>query len=162
MKLPIITTLIIALGFLSFAITEAKVYRWKDASGVIHYSSTPPKPTEKVSDLKNDLRITDNKSIAHKNHQETTTKKENKKNIRSKKTRKRNYCNGQRRNLALLKRNLKVKWIENGKSIKLSADQRHEKLRSLENSINADCSFGEEGEDNRKHRRGNDPDQNND
>jgi hypothetical protein len=86
--------------------------------------------------------------MAHKNQQETkaTTKKENKKNARSKKTKKRNYCDGQRRNLALLKRNLKVKWIENGKSTELNAEQRNDKLHSLEDSINSDCSFGEEGD----------------
>ena len=154
MKLPIITTLIIALGFLTATITEAKVYQWKDATGIMHYSSTPPKPTEKISDLKDDIRITDNKAMAHKSQPETKATTKNK-NTRSKKTRKRNYCDGQRRNLALLKRNLKVKWIENGKSTALSSEQRKDKLRSLEDSINTDCSFAEEAEKNEDNRRSN-------
>ncbi len=159
MKLPIITTLVIALSFLSVTITEAKVYKWKDAEGIMHYSSTPPKPTEKVSDLKDDLRITDNKAIAHKSQAEnkTDTEANKKKQARDKKRKKRNYCNGQRKNLELLKRNLNVKWIEKGKSTKLSAEQREDKLRSLEDSITANCSYGEEAEDRRKHRRSNKP-----
>ncbi|MCK5812958.1 MAG: DUF4124 domain-containing protein [Cocleimonas sp.] len=158
MKLPTITTFIIALSFLTVAITEAKVYQWKDESGVTHYSSTPPRPKEKISDLRDDLRITDNKAIAHKTTQETKSlnEKEKKKNARSKKTKKRNYCDGQRRNLELLKRNINVKWIQNGKSTKLSSEQRNDKLRSLEDSISNDCSFGEEGE-RREQKRNNRP-----
>ncbi len=151
MKLPIITTLIITLSFLVSTVTEAKIYKWKDAAGIIHYSSTPPKPSEKISDLKDDFRITDNKAVAHKNQQ--GTKEENKKKARSKKTKKRDYCNGQRRNLALLKRNLKVKWIQNGKSIELNPEQRQDKLRSLEDSINNDCSFGEDGQEREERRK---------
>ncbi|HFC93251.1 MAG TPA: DUF4124 domain-containing protein [Leucothrix mucor] len=159
MKLPIMITLVIALGFLSVTITEAKVYKWKDAEGVMHYSSVPPKPTEKVSDLKDDLRITDNKAVAHKSKAEnnTDTEANKKKKNREKKRKKRNYCNGQRRNLELLKRNLNVKWIEKGKSTKLSAEQRKDKLRSLEDSISTNCSYGEEAEDRREHKRSNKP-----
>jgi len=159
MKLPIITTLVIALGFLTVTITEAKVYKWKDAEGVMHYSSTPPKPTEKISELKDDLRITDNKAMAHKPQAEAKTDAEadEKKKARDKKRKKRNYCNGQRKNLALLKRNLNVKWIEKGKSTKLSAEQRKDKLRSLENSISTDCSYGDAGIDRSKEKRSNKP-----
>ncbi len=146
MKLPIITTVIITLSFLVFTLAEAKVYKWKDAEGIVHYSSTPPKPSEKISDLKEDL------PLAHKSQQETK-KEENNKNTRSKRTRKRDYCNGQRRNLALLKRNLKVKWVQNGKSTRLNAEQRQDKIRSLEDSINDDCSFGENRQEREEERR---------
>ena len=156
MKLPIITTLVIALSFLTVTITEAKVYKWKDAEGVLHYSSTPPKPTEKVSDLKDDLRITDNKAAAHKPQAAKSAKKANEKKIaRDKKRKKRNYCNGQRKNFELLKRNLNVKWIEGGKSKKLSPEQRKNKLRSLEENIRTDCSYGEEAETEGKYYKNN-------
>ena len=161
MKLPIITTLIIALSVLTATLTEAKVYKWQDANGVVHYSSSPPKPDEKFSGLKDDLRITDNKSAADKGAEETQKVSEadkkitEKKQARSEKERKQNYCDGQRRNLALLKRNLNVKWIENGKSTDLNSEQRNEKLRALEDSISADCTYGEEGEERLKHRQNN-------
>ena len=155
MKLPIITTLIIALSFLVFTLAEAKVYKWKDAEGVVHYSSTPPKPSEKISDLKEDLHITDNKALAHKSQRETkaSAKEENNKKSHSQKTKKRNYCNGLRRNLVLLKRNLKVKWVQNGKSTELNAEQRQDKLRSLEESIDNECSFGEDGQEREEEER---------
>jgi hypothetical protein len=161
MKLPIITTLAIALSVLTATLVEAKVYKWQDADGVIHYASTPPKPDEKISGLKDDLRITDNRSAAHKNEQETQNNDEiNKKNKeqkqnRNEKERKQNYCDGQRRNLTLLKRNLKVKWIENGKSTELNSEQRNEKLRALEDSISADCTYGKAGEEKLKHQQKN-------
>jgi len=161
MKLPIITTLAIALSIATVTLVEAKVYKWQDANGVVHYSSAPPKPNEKVSGLKDDLRITDNKSAAHKGEEETQTdsqtdkKAPEQKQARSEKQRKQNYCDGQRRNFALLKRNLKVKWVENGKSTELSSEQRNEKLRTLEDSISADCTYGEAGEESLKHRQEN-------
>jgi hypothetical protein len=144
MKLPIITTLVIALGFLAASITDAnKVYKWKDAEGVMHYSSTPPKPTERVSDLKNNLRVTNNKEDTHKPQKETKPRIEkNTKRVSNKAKRlQRQYCNNQRKNLRLLKRKLNVKWIKNGKSNKLNDKQRKDKIRSLENSINADCLY---------------------
>jgi hypothetical protein len=153
MKLPIIITLAIALSVLTATLTEAKVYKWQDANGVVHYSSAPPKPNEKVSGLKDNLRITDNKSAAHKGAEEMQKDSESNKEItkkkqaRSEKERKQNYCDGQRRNFALLKRNLNVKWIENGKSTDLNSEQRNEKLRALEDSISADCTYEEAGEE---------------
>ena len=150
MKLPLITTLAIALGFLSVTFTEAKVYKWKDAEGVMHYSSVPPKPTEKITHLKDDLKITDNKAIADdaseedKPKEKTEEKKErtngNEDIEKANLTNKQNFCDGQRKNLELLKRNHKVKWIENGKDTELTADQRKDKIRLLEDSVNNDCN----------------------
>lgn len=160
MKLPIITTFAIALSIATVTFVEAKVYKWQDANGVVHYSSSPPKPDEKVSGLKDDLRITDNRSVTssseedQKNNQPKKEIKEQKQ-ARSEKERKQNYCDGQRRNLALLQKNLKVKWVQNGKSVELNSEQRNEKLRALENSISADCTYGEEGEERLKRKQEN-------
>ncbi len=154
MQSPTILSLILTLSLLTISTAEAKIYQWKDAAGITHYSATPPKPTEKISDLKDDLRITDNKAVAYKGNENKHSTKSSKQKMRSEKTRKRNFCDGQRRNLALLKRNLKVKWIENGKSTELNAEQRQDKLRELENSISNDCSYGDEAEreNNRKNK----------
>lgn len=157
MKLPTITTLIITLFFLSPTLTQAKVYTWKDKNGITHYSATPPRPNEKISNLKDDLRITDNKAKAHQaqqtNPKETTpnAEEEAKKERRIATRKKRNYCDGQRKNLALLKRNPNVKWIENGKSTPLTKEQHNDKIRALEDSISTDCSYGDEATERRQH-----------
>ncbi|HIO93090.1 MAG TPA: DUF4124 domain-containing protein [Leucothrix mucor] len=155
MKLPIITTLIIALGFLSITIAEAKVYTWTDATGVIHYSATPPKPTEKVSNLKDDLRITDNKiastKIKEQKEDKTPSKEKQTNHINSDKNKaqikarkKRGFCNSQRKNLNLLSKHKKVNWVQNGESKPLNSEQRRNKIRAIEQSIHANCSYGED------------------
>ncbi len=147
MKLPIITTLTLVLFFLGFTFVEAEIFQWKDDTGIIHYSSTPPKPTEKISHLKGNIRFTDNKAMAYKNHQKakSSPEKDNKKDIRSKKRKKRNYCNGQRRSLLLLK--TKIRHQKKGKSTTLSSKQRKNKIRSLKESIRSRCS----SENSKKH-----------
>lgn len=153
MKRPIIATFAIALGFLSITMTEAKVFTWTDASGVKHYSSVPPRPKEKVSNLSDDLRITDNKSAAPKEKEadkkdsaEKKTDANKKANNKTKKLPlnqaevKQHYCDNQQKNLMLLTQNTSVKWIEKGKETKLTDKQRKEKIRSIHKNIAEDCS----------------------
>ena len=156
MKLSIITTLVIAIGFITITVAEAKIYSWTDISGEKHYSSTPPKPTEKVSNLKDDLRLTDNKFAAikvqiDKKSLDKRTKPERMNGSASplniKTSLKRNLCRSQRRNLGLLKKNRKVNWVQNGKSTTLNSEQRTDKIRILEDSIRMDCSFEEDQRD---------------
>lgn len=156
MKLPLITTLVIAISFLTITIVEAKIYTWKDASGQMHYSATPPKPTEKISNLKDDLQITDNSSIAllSKKKPLSFVKKEKPERINGsddkskiKTTHTRNLCRSQRRNLSLLEKNRKVNWVKGGKSKRLNSEQRKDQIRILEDSIRMDCSFGGERKD---------------
>lgn len=156
MKLPTITTLVIAAGFLTITIAEAKIYTWTDGSGEKHYSATPPKPTEKVSNLKDNLQLTDNTFAATKVPKNTKLLEkeakperingnDNKSKVKT--SSKRNLCRSQRRNLSLLEKNRKVNWVQNGKSKPLNSEQRKDKIRILENSIRMDCSFNEEPRD---------------
>ncbi|MCK5903316.1 MAG: DUF4124 domain-containing protein [Cocleimonas sp.] len=141
MKLPIITTLFIALSFLFITLAEAKVYQWKDAAGITHYSATPPRPNEKISNLKDDIRITDNKSVAYKKRK--TSKRTTKQPEKKTEEIKQNFCNHQQSNLALLTDNINVKWIEKGKETKLTTKQREDKILLLRQSIKIDCNFNE-------------------
>lgn len=146
MKQPIIATFIIALSFLSLTIVEAKVYTWTDDSGIKHYSSVPPRPKEKVSNLSDNLRITDNSSTAPKvEKKQDIAEKKPSKGIKKKRPlnqaeAKQHYCDNQKNNLMLLTENTHVKWIEKGNETQLTNEQRKHKIRDLHKSIAEDCS----------------------
>ncbi len=146
MKLPINITLLVAVGFLTITTLEAKtkVYTWKDASGEMHYSAFPPKPTEKVSSLKDDMRIPDNKENTDKSLEKDKITEnvvnETQKN-RDERNKRLKYCENQYKNIELLKSNKMVKWInKDGKSEILTTEQRKFKLQSLKINIRNNCS----------------------
>ncbi len=154
MKLSIISMLVIALGF--FTIAEAKVYTWIDASGEKHYSGTPPKPNEKISNLKDNLRIVDNKFtatkikkvtklLAKKVKPERMNGSDNKDKV--KKSTKRKLCRSQRKKLNMLKRYRKANWALGSKSKRLNNKQRQDRIRILKESIRMYCLFTKEQRD---------------
>ena len=156
MKLPIITTLVIALCFLTITIAEAKIYTWTDDSGEKHYSATPPKSAERISNLKDDLRIVDNKfaatkvpkkteSLIKKAKPERINGSDNKSEV--KRSNKRNFCRSQRGNLSMLKKNHKINWVKSGKNKTLNNKQRKDKILILEENIRMNCSFSGERRD---------------
>jgi hypothetical protein len=146
MKLPTITTCVIALFFLSSTTINAKVYTWKDENGITHYAATPPRPSEKISQLTDDLRLINNKATTQHTKQEesiASTKNDAKKKPHVSKEKNRDYCEEKQKNLILLKKHTQVKWIENGKNTKLSKEQRKDKIHSLEENIRTDCSYND-------------------
>jgi len=132
---------------------HAKIYKWVDAKGVVHYSATPPKTKKiakkKVKDIENKIRFAAGKSKSVKNnvkHKAVKTNKavkeqENNDSELSPPSKKLvDYCKTQKLNLKALKGNFRNVWVDpSGKKTKLNQKQRQEKVDYLKNRIKQDC-----------------------
>lgn len=151
MKKIILMTCISALT-LTFSInTYAKIYKWTDTKGVVHYSATPPaskkKAKEEVKNIESKIRFAAGKhrssKVAKKEKStENNQKKEKDETELSPPDKKLlDYCKSQRSNLKSLKNNFRNIWVDQtGKRTKLNQKQRQEKVDYLANRIKQDCA----------------------
>ena len=140
---------------LSYSVTtQAKIYKWTDQQGVIHYSATPPvvnSAKTKVEDIESKIRSHAGKASTQSTRtyntydtQQKLAKKKNKGQSIEEKLKGPNkrlvaYCMGQRRNLEQIKNNYRTTWVEKGKKVKLDQAQRKEKAKYLADQISKNC-----------------------
>lgn len=140
MKRVIITALAISFSALSL-IAEAKIYKWKDDKGQVHYASTPPKPHEKNFDLEKDLSFFSKAATAVPDNVDEKMDEKQKTNHKLKKSSEKRlkFCHQERRNLTLLKKNSTVTWIEKDKETQLSGKLLEDKIQTVEKNIKINC-----------------------
>lgn len=141
-----ITTLALTIGL---ATAQAKIYKWTDANGQIHYTAQPPvqkKLRDKATNIEDKIRANAGKYRPSANKQKVAANKEktnddtdtelsgpNKKLIK--------YCKSQRSNVNQLKKNFRNVWIDvKGKKTTLSQEQRKKKVAELQKKIKEECS----------------------
>ena len=146
----------ILLASISFAIltlntaAHAKIYKWTDAKGVIHYSATPPAQAQKTKfkDIEEKIRFAVGKAPADEDKantnasttNEATSKEEKDPKLSPPSKKLISYCKTQRANLAALKTNFNNIWVEpNGTRKKLNQKERKEKVQYLIKKITEEC-----------------------
>ena len=152
-KKSVILTSITTLLILSVN-THAKIYKWTDANGQVHYTAQPPAQTKqrtiKATNIEEQIKAKAGKYRAPK----STTKvaaKDDDTNVDSEKKSEDDlagpnkqlvkYCNGQRDNLKQLKKNFRNIWIDaKGKKTNLTQEQRKEKVSMLQEEIDSNCA----------------------
>lgn len=139
---------IISLSALFFAISTnvatAKIYKWTDANGSVHYSATPPKTKVKAKDIEDKILYAAGKPkypSADKAEGKSSAKnqvKDEKLAGPGKKLIK--YCKQQRTNLRKLKDNFNTRWVDSsGKTTQLTQKQRKDKVKEIKKSITTGC-----------------------
>jgi len=146
------TTLLVLMS----ANTHAKIYKWTDANGQVHYTAQPPAQSKKrikVTDIEAEIKSKAGKYRPSKTASTTTTaatddaqssttdetKSEEKISGPDKQLVK--YCKGQKNNIAQLRKNFRNVWIDStGKKSKLSQEQRKEKITKIQNQMKEHCS----------------------
>lgn len=139
MKLTTFSIFYISLSLLLVSIAEAKIYKWKDDKGQVHYASTPPKADIKTSILTKDLLFINKNEPVSKNKQTNKSLKTNNQDPIKSSNKKVKACRKKRKNLNLLQKNLITTWIENGKETQLSGQFRKEKIESLKEELIEYC-----------------------
>lgn len=131
--------------------SHAEIYKWKDASGQVHYSATPPTHKKaKAENIEAKIKMSAGKykpssKIAKKKSPEedkekTSDASSKDKNANNKPTKQLiDYCKGQRKSLKLLNNNQNITWEQFGKKTKLSAAQRKSKIKSIKSNITEEC-----------------------
>lgn len=144
-------TIIVSLSALFFVISantaNAKIYKWTDANGSVHYSATPPKQKFnkiKAKNIEDEIRYATGRpkypsaGKAESKAVDKNSKEDEKLAGPSKKLIK--YCKQQRTNLRKLKENFNTKWVDHkGKETQLTQKQRKDKVKEIKKSITAGC-----------------------
>ena len=147
MKLITVSLFSITLSLLLVTLTEAKIYKWEDAKGQVHYASVPPNSSKKTSGLTKDfLFIKDHrKPIKETKPNNLENKNKNKNNKTSSTSKipkaKRSLCNKKQKNLKMLLDNPIVTWIEEGKEIQLSGQLLEDKIEALQEDLAESCGI---------------------
>lgn len=145
----ILLSLFVTVG-LSQAL-HAKIYKWTDSEGKVHYSATPPKDTsEKAENIEDKIKFNIGKSqpatTRKSSEPESSNKKEKRKktskNKYSEETSKARtaYCNGLKRNIHTLKTSKNVNVAE-GENLKpLNSKEVEQRLAKEQSNLEKNCS----------------------
>ena len=143
------TTITLSLLAITLSITsiQAKIYKWTDANGSVHYSATPPKHSKKsklkVKDIEDKIRYAAGKPRIHKSNQTSegpVTQKDNDK-LAPPSSKLIKYCKSQRSNLKQLKENFNTTWVSpNGKKSLLTQKERKNKVKAIRKIISTECA----------------------
>lgn len=140
------------MGALLFHNASAEMYKWTDKNGETHYTQTPPPPETKGEDIEADISLSTGKASSNTAKPDETVKPEEKtepEKVEDKKTDKekakasekehRDFCNNQKDALQQLNTNSLVKWRDEKGEHFLSADEKAEKIKQLNNNIDTMC-----------------------
>jgi hypothetical protein len=130
--------------------SQAEIYKWTDAKGVIHYSAQKPvQQTIKSENIEDEIRSAAGKYRASSRQvpqtpAQTTTKSKNiktKTQLSGPSAKLVSYCKTQRKNLAQLKKNYRNIWKDKGgKTSRLNQKQRQQKVNKIQKSITTECA----------------------
>jgi hypothetical protein len=130
---------------------HAKIFKWTDSEGKVHYSATPPKDTrEKAENIEDKIKFNIGKAQPTKSHHNSEAKTE-KKEVENKQASKESYsedtskarvayCNGLRRNIHTLETSKNVNLAEEGNLKPLNTKQIGERLAKEKSNLEKNCA----------------------
>ncbi len=152
-KRSVILTSFTTLALVISVSSQAKIYKWTDANGQVHYTAQPPAQTKqriKATNIEDQIKAKAGKYRAPKNatkavatdiEPKSDSENKNEEDLAGPDKQLIKYCDGQRNNLKQLKKNFRNIWIDaKGKKTNLTQEQRKEKVAMLQNEINSNCS----------------------
>ena len=132
---------------------HAKIYKWTDNEGRVHYSATPPKDTkEKAENIEDKIKFNIGKKQPAKSHHTSESKTEKEDDQNAKKTASKEkysedtskarvaYCNGLKRNIHTLETSKNVNLAEEGDLKPLNAKQISERLAKEKSNLEKNCA----------------------
>ena len=146
--------LILLSLFITFSLSQvlhAKIYKWTDSNGKVHYSATPPKDTgTKAENIEDKIKFNIGKvqpattRVVPKTEKGTTQEINNKKAIDKYKDDKSKarmaYCNGLKSNIHTLENNKNVNIAEEGNLKPLSSKEKAARLAKEKSNLKKNCS----------------------
>jgi hypothetical protein len=132
---------------------HAKIFKWTDSEGKVHYSATPPKDTkEKAENIEDKIKFNIGKTQSSKsqatsesntknNDNENSNKKASKESYSEETSKARvAYCNGLRRNIHTLESSKNVNLAEEGKLKPLNTKEIGERLAKEKSNLEKNCA----------------------
>lgn len=132
---------------------HAKIYKWTDSEGKVHYSATPPKDTkEKAENIEDKIKFNIGKTQPSASPQASESKTEksgddsNNKNAAKQKYSEDTsnarvaYCNGLKRNIHTLETSKNVNLAEEGNLKPLNTKQIGERLAKEKSNLAKNCA----------------------
>jgi len=150
-KKIVTTTAIVSLAFFVNIGTNAEIYKWTDAKGIVHYTAN--KPTQKkikAEDIEVQIRsaagkykATNTTSHSPQNTSTRNSDEQQREDVKLKGPDPKlvSYCKQQRNNLSSLQKNYRNVWQgADGKKKKLNQEERQLKVNELQDRISEDCA----------------------
>lgn len=150
------TKLILLSLFVTFSLSQtlhAKIYKWTDNEGKIHYSATPPKDTQtKAENIEDKIKFNIGKVPATARQAATntplqksaakssSTTKANDKYKDDKSKARLSYCNGLKRNIHTLETSKNVNIAEEGNLKPLSSSEKKARLAKEKSNFEKNCA----------------------
>ena len=132
---------------------HAKIYKWTDSEGKVHYSATPPKDTkEKAENIEDKIKFnigktqpTKSPQTSESNTEKSGDEKNNKKSANKKYSEDTSnarvaYCNGLKRNIHTLETSKNVNLAEEGNIKPLNTKQIGERLAKEKSNLEKNCA----------------------
>lgn len=126
-------------------VSAATIYKWVDAQGQTHFSSQPPTGQESeqlTSRSWSAPAVTDNQPAAEQSpdQQQKKIDADVKQQVRQEQARLKTYCQDMRTRLAQLNNNPRLMSEIDGKMVRLSEEQRQERIREANDKISEFCT----------------------
>ena len=131
---------------------HAKIYKWTDSEGKVHYSATPPNDTKtKAENIEDKIKFNIGKAQTASNDSDSKTESATKaedsnenstsENKYSEETSKARvaYCNGLKRNIHTLKTSKKINIAEGDNLKPLNSKQIKERLAKEQSNLEKNC-----------------------
>ena len=133
---------------------HAKIFKWTDSEGKVHYSATPPKDTKtKAENIEDKIKFnigktqpatthhTVSKSAAKKSSKEDSSIKATQAKYKDDKSQARlAYCNGLKRNIHTLETSKNVNIAEKGNLKPLSSSEKKARLEKEKSNLEKNCA----------------------
>jgi len=149
--------LILLSLFVTFSLSQtlhAKIYKWTDGEGKVHYSATPPKDTKtKAEDIEDKIKFNIGKAqpatthhVASKKVEKKTAKEKSKikaaqEKYKDDKSKARlAYCNGLKRNIHTLETSKHVNIAQEGNLKPLSSSEKTARLAKEKSNLEKNCA----------------------
>lgn len=134
---------------------HAKIYKWTDNEGKIHYSATPPKDTKtKAKNIEDEIKFNIGKVQPATTHHVASKKKVEKRSTEDsgkmkaaqakykddKSQARMSYCNGLKRNIHTLETSKNVNIAQKGNLKPLSSSEKAARLGKEKSNLEKNCS----------------------
>jgi len=133
-------TLALAVG--SAAAQAAQIYKWVDAQGVTHFDAQPP-VGQSSQELETPKAVTPPPTAPARtdaSQEQQTVDAKVRKQVAAQEAKRKEYCETQRTNLALLQNNPRVRQEVNGEYRRFTEEERQARIVEIKKSIDDTCN----------------------
>lgn len=139
------------LLMLSVPSVHARIYKWTDTGGKIHYSETPPPDGQQFNEINTapvpqssdeaDRQLQDTLKRQQESEKQEDAEKNKEKEQAARQAKMDQFCDQARENLSKLENGMarRLAIVENGEVARMTEDERQAKIAEIQKTISKNC-----------------------